>query len=50
MNYPRYLIRACVATALACLAPPAARADILGFGDFSNFTFNKSDVQLTLRP
>ncbi len=38
-------IRRSILLSLTCsaLIPPAARADINGFGDFSNFTLNQSD-------
>ena len=44
MRLPRYLFRAFVLAAFTgVLIPAVARADIIGFGDFSDFTINQDD-------
>jgi len=45
MRLPRYLFRAFVLAAFTgILIPAVARADIIGFGDFSGFTINQTDT------
>lgn len=45
MRFPVYSFRMCMPVTLAIVfAGTAARADVNGFGDFSNFTINRNDT------